>query len=75
MGELWDSLWGVTTEEHKDGDRTERWEGGGSYTYDREGNLTESNRTENSGIFGIGGSDVQVARDGDGKIINIQERK
>lgn len=75
MGELWDSLWGVTSEPHEDGGKTERWNSGGSYTYDKDGDLRESNRTENSGILGIGGSPVQVTRDGGGKIINIQERK
>ena len=75
MGEFWDSLWGVKTEHHDNGSRTERWDSGGSYTYDSDGQLTESSRTENSGLFGIGGRDVQVARDPDGRIINIQEKK
>ena len=75
MGEFWDSLWGVKTEHHDNGGRTERWDSGGSYTYDPDGKLTESSRTENSGLFGIGGRDVQVGRDPDGKIINIQVKK
>lgn len=75
MGEFFDSLFGITTEHHADGSKTERFDTGGAITSDKEGNTLEYSRPENSGIFGFGGGPVQVTYDGDGKIINVQERK
>ncbi len=78
MGELFDSLFGIKTEHHSDGSRTERHETGGSFTYNSDGALREYSRPEHSGIVdGLLGidKDVQVTYDGDGKVINIQKLK
>jgi hypothetical protein len=61
------------TEHHEDGSKTERWTDCQSLTTNSDGTVREHSRPEAT-IPVIGPWDTQVTYDGDGNVINVQDR-
>ena len=67
---------GKTVEHHGDGSHTDRNDSGHSVTYNPDNSVRESSRPETSWPVpnGMGPNDIQVTRDGDGNVTNVQSR-
>lgn len=63
-----------SVEYHEDGSKTERWEDmGQSLTTNADGTTREYSQPESS-VPLVGPNDLQVTYDGEGNVINIQDR-
>jgi len=72
---LWESLFGGNVESHRDGSTTERSSDGSSVTRNSDGTVRETSRAEYSVSTTLGiGEKLQVSRDADGNVTNVQRR-
>jgi hypothetical protein len=71
---LWEDVFGGKVESHDDGSTTERSDGY-SVTRNSDGSVRETSRTEYSLSTTLGlGEKIQVSRDADGSVTNVQRK-